>query len=413
MPRSKKFLYKKFESGCPVKKERTEESNSIVNQSEVSSVSAVGTDCASNTSFVDVDEKGCFSDMKARTFHLIHVNWFCVTNNNIYYPAEVALVEFSLESGIKSTYHTLINSGPTPCGFAYEVKAHVEETHGIPTELGEEDYRKILRIIRKFLNEDENSNKLSPVYTMPDLSSHNFSLTAVKSTLLTLCDVAGCPEEYDNFEVLSLSKLFFDMKNKCSMELDGVNTFQKLLNAEIELQKDTYTYSQWIDCLFHHENGKSEYCSLALVHRWAYIICDNLCPDLHIPMLEGKHKPMQTITRTFYNTYKWKLGKPQNDSRKKQRTTKYNRGAELENNLPETLCQLTITEDPSDTKTGDSSSPKAETPKDCQNRNYNRSEQRKKTAADVVSGTEHYPQFSEWSFPAIGSGKKYSKHSKW
>lgn len=59
----------------------------------------------------------------------------------------------------------------------------------------------------------------------------------------------GHPEEYDKFEVLSLSKLFLDMKNNCFLELYGKIGFQKLIEAETELKVDTYTYNQWITCI--------------------------------------------------------------------------------------------------------------------------------------------------------------------
>lgn len=42
---------------------------------------------------------------------------------------------------------------------------------------------------------------------------------------------------------------------------------------------------------FHDEKDCSKYCCLSDVKRWAYVLSENLCLDLKISLVEGKHFP--------------------------------------------------------------------------------------------------------------------------
>lgn len=410
MPRGKKVIYKKFDTGSiscevprqcvaePVKEETKAVSNfSTARVAEANSVENV---------LKEIHNKTYIPSVRNKIFYLIHINWFCVTDDDVFYPAELGLIEFSLETGVTSTYHKIINSGPLPLGYAFEAKRHADDTHAIPTETGEGEYYWILKAIRNTLTKGENCKELPPLYTMPDYSSHYYSLSAVKSTLLTICEGAGCPDEYDRFRVFSLSDLFFEMKNIISWQINGRYAFSKLQNAEVELQKVAYTHSQWISCNFHHENERREYCSLAIVHCWAYIICENFCDDLLIEMVEGKHKPLKTVPRTFYNRSSLRPKRSKSKERLRRGSKKCNDVTELQSSLPERLEQLEITKDPQRDNmkeiifnTGGGS-------------DVNSKDNKTKTLANVVSGIEDYPQLSERNFPAIGCGKKSNRYTK-
>ncbi len=43
---------------------------------------------------------------------------------------------------------------------------------------------------------------------------------------------------------------------------------------------------------YHDENDCSKYCCLSSVKRWAFIISENLCIDLNIRLIAGKHYPI-------------------------------------------------------------------------------------------------------------------------
>lgn len=95
-------------------------------------------------------------------FIFIHVNWFFKRlpevnkNEQEYFPAEIALGEFTLGKGITREYHTIV-SAPIPLGFAREALEVSETSHRIPIEFerGKRHFSDILRDIVKFLEDGE------------------------------------------------------------------------------------------------------------------------------------------------------------------------------------------------------------------------------------------------------------------
>lgn len=49
--------------------------------------------------------------LKNHAFYLVHVNYYCRTEQGVYVPGELALCKFNLQSGVIGTYHTLIDPG--------------------------------------------------------------------------------------------------------------------------------------------------------------------------------------------------------------------------------------------------------------------------------------------------------------
>lgn len=43
--------------------------------------------------------------------YLIHVNYFCKTDHDVYYPAELAVVKFNLKQGVRGLFHRYIDPG--------------------------------------------------------------------------------------------------------------------------------------------------------------------------------------------------------------------------------------------------------------------------------------------------------------
>lgn len=50
-------------------------------------------------------------ELKVHNFYLIHVNYFCKTDHNEYFPAELAISEFSLLNGVQKVFHRFLHPG--------------------------------------------------------------------------------------------------------------------------------------------------------------------------------------------------------------------------------------------------------------------------------------------------------------
>ena len=54
----------------------------------------------------------CADNLKTDEMFLIHVNIFVKTDDDeLYYPAEMAICKFSVRDGVLDTYHTFIDPG--------------------------------------------------------------------------------------------------------------------------------------------------------------------------------------------------------------------------------------------------------------------------------------------------------------
>lgn len=56
-------------------------------------------------------------DLRDKFIYLIHVNIFCKTDKDVYFPAEIGLVKFSLREGVKDILHRYIDPGKRFNGF--------------------------------------------------------------------------------------------------------------------------------------------------------------------------------------------------------------------------------------------------------------------------------------------------------
>nr|CAD7439365.1 unnamed protein product [Timema bartmani] len=98
------------------------------------------------------------------------------------------------------------------------------------------------------------------------------------------------PTVENNFRVLPLMKLFYEMRNACSSS----ERFPKISLAEAELEKDVFAYTPKIGCEFHEKYDANIYCSLSLVRRWGFLIADHCCKFLNIPLKDGFHCPVRS-----------------------------------------------------------------------------------------------------------------------
>ncbi|XP_029054265.2 protein maelstrom homolog [Osmia bicornis bicornis] len=229
-------------------------------------------------------------------FMVIHVNWFFTRvigiNKYDYCPAEFAVGEFSLENGIENIYHEIINS-KIPLGWKRDAIEISQQTHRIPVELsqGKNDFLLMYNKLIALLKNNQTGNKLPPLFTSKGL------VPAVKSLLTKMTHAAGVSS--DDFLIYSLEALFGSLRNTATQSVDDCTI--PLVVAENEFGKDTFLSVCNLECDFHKcIDGSSQYCSMSIIKRWGFTICDYCCEFLGVPMVEGVHFPVaQTIDYVY------------------------------------------------------------------------------------------------------------------
>ncbi|XP_047115467.1 protein maelstrom homolog [Schistocerca piceifrons] len=244
------------------------------------------------TTVAVLDKKG----LQTKIFYFMHVNYYCRVEEKQFIPCELAICQFNFALGAFNFYHTLINPGELPLGYAFEAKKRSDETHQIPLpppSSAEKNYSKILLNVVKFMKDDVEDGKFPPIYTY----GTDGTSEAVKDVLDALCEYEAM-QEYpkvqvpENFRVYPLPKLFFELRNKAG---DFANRSSKAFPVESlaarELEKNLYSFTPGICCEMHDGTDASQYCSLSLVRRWSFIISDHCCKDLGIELAPGQHIP--------------------------------------------------------------------------------------------------------------------------
>ncbi|XP_033329999.2 protein maelstrom 2 [Megalopta genalis] len=229
-------------------------------------------------------------------FMFIHVNWFYKREIGInkyeYCPAEFAVAEFSLDSGIEDVYHEIINT-KIPLGWKRDALEISEETHKIPIEHpdGQADFSYMYEQLVKFLKSNMTGDKYPPLFTIKDMAP------AVKSLLERMCTESASNENTDNFVIYSIEALFAELRNAAAENSDCRSI--PLVVAENEFGKDTFAWVTGLECEYHKISGRPTFCSMSVVKRWGYTMCDYCCEYLGIPMIDGIHSPMP---RTSFNS---------------------------------------------------------------------------------------------------------------
>ena len=88
----------------------------------------------------DDDESRAIQDMTSDDYEKLGIKQFiiadfaahCITHDGVAVPAEGAVVEFSLEKGIISQWHSILNPGPIPEGYRSQCIENTKKTHHIP-----------------------------------------------------------------------------------------------------------------------------------------------------------------------------------------------------------------------------------------------------------------------------------------
>ncbi|XP_039293727.1 protein maelstrom 2 [Nilaparvata lugens] len=230
-----------------------------------------------------------------KVFHLIHINYFCKDDRGQFYPAEMAMAEFTIRDGLIRVVHSLINSGKLPVGYFATAREHCADTHRTPLDLKHnnkplesQNPTDFLKSIMKILQPENGTSmgEMPPLYTMPDEVNVLLNESCVLNALDIFCLSQNLSE--NTFKVYSLPKLFYELRNKAQKD-----TCPSVSTALSILETDTYKYTNGIACDFHEEEDVAQYCSKSIVQRWVYTICDHICKDFKVAITPGFHVPKQ------------------------------------------------------------------------------------------------------------------------
>ncbi|CAI8040592.1 Protein maelstrom homolog [Geodia barretti] len=106
-------------------------------------------------------------------FFLIDIQSLCEISDKPharYQPCEIALVDFTLHSGICRTFHRFIAPGPLPLGYRYEAQRCSEATHEIPIsgfDQAMDDYRQLVWEVESFIS-PEGSRDIPALFASRD-----------------------------------------------------------------------------------------------------------------------------------------------------------------------------------------------------------------------------------------------------
>ena len=229
-------------------------------------------------------------------FTLAHVNIFVKTpDKNEFVPAEIALLKFSIESGIVDTIQFFPRPGKIPAGYKYSCRERSELSHKIPMEAPPKDNtdlektlteaqftytsdQVIISAVKKFLK------GVDTVFCMPDLEDN------VQGVLDCLTSRSGQPRMELN--VLELPELLHMLMIPREDEEEMIPTPTM---AQLEFEKERFQYHQGLGCEWHEEATDTNKCSLSFVHRWAFTVLGFTNIRFEVDRIDGQHVPFGTL----------------------------------------------------------------------------------------------------------------------
>ncbi|KAL4097425.1 hypothetical protein QTP88_022207 [Uroleucon formosanum] len=167
-----------------------------------------------------------------KKFILLHINCHAHDEEQYYFPAEIAALEFSLINGISRTYHQIIGiSKIYPRGFAGSMRHFSDLFHQILCfNEHPDDYQQILLEFLTFLKDGKINHAdlqkgimdLPYLFTIEseigtDMMKTKNSLDRLYSTTYPKVDAEHCRSI---FKIGSIEKLLLEIKKKLNLDLD-------------------------------------------------------------------------------------------------------------------------------------------------------------------------------------------------
>ncbi|VVC36836.1 Hypothetical protein CINCED_3A011217 [Cinara cedri] len=249
-----------------------------------------------------------FYFLPKQKFIFIFVNSYCCENESFHFPAEVTMVEFSLERGLIRIIHELLGfdkiKTSAPVAPTADINLHAKNNHHIttftklPINYKATFFKLISFIVEKEVDEDmfnDPSFDMPPIYTAHDTTGNDLSVTFSSLYQLYQSAVSSPLDKavFGNiFKVYHLDKLFMEIKNK-AYSLVNPDCKDKALPsvalASDSLTKDMLNAIKIIGCTFHDRLQQAHVCSNYFVCKWIYIFSTHCCHYLNIKLKPSFH----------------------------------------------------------------------------------------------------------------------------
>lgn len=210
--------------------------------------------------------------------YIISFNILVGTQEGLYLPNEIGLVEYTFRDGIKGSYHRLINPGGVPVGYYGEAKLHSEKFHQLPVMMSEvadsdSNYTKILRDILKFVNAKQ---KKQLVFCRLD------QMEQTVACYDWLQSVAESSRYSENISFYDLGEFFTQL-----CEVMGSGMTRTMVDDHFENNGFDYAINSRCD---YHEELDCCYCALGFSRKMCFIMSDYLVEKFKL-QLTGAHLP--------------------------------------------------------------------------------------------------------------------------
>ncbi|XP_035209127.1 protein maelstrom homolog [Stegodyphus dumicola] len=254
-----------------------EEEERRINQMKQDVKRFCNANCLSEDAFKEV--------MPKKLIHFLSFNILCHTDEDVYIPIEVGLVEYSIEHGIMTEYHKLLNPGGIPHGYTGIAKRLSEDKHQIDifsSKDRERNMRTVYRDIKKFTSSSD-CDDFIPVFCLD---------TDVEMVMGCLDWLSRCTGEENFFVVWNAAYLLMEMRA-------GVgHPFPSYTSACDLLHKNSFDFHPCARC-YYHEDIDVSYCAMAYSKRLCYLFSDAVCHLFDIE-LTPKHIPARSVEDKDY-----------------------------------------------------------------------------------------------------------------
>ncbi|XP_074601532.1 germ-plasm component protein maelstrom [Brevipalpus obovatus] len=239
--------------------------------------------------------KSSENELLAKPIYIVSFNVMCHNAENEYIPLEIGIVKFTLLDGIVNKFHKFVDAGPVPVGYASEARLHCESTHQIPFEdfslatgLDSISYEHIVEEIDAFIQEEEMFDPSLGEFGVRPLFAHpndirEIGLIQARSCFATIGKKAGNNSFARSLDVLDITKLLYHLYVK-------FNNQQFFPICVDKMTSSRFDYSAGIGCKF-HDDKDCKYCALAQPMKLAFMLADNLCALLGIPLTDNHTPP--------------------------------------------------------------------------------------------------------------------------
>ena len=226
------------------------------------------------------------------SFFVAHFNYLCKTSDDFFPPCEAAVVEFSLERGVKRIWQEFLSPlDSVPEGYKYKCQQHARVTHHLTAEFQhyQTDYKVIMESLIQFLSRNR-EGKLPPIYVMPEHMDAAYCIT-------DFIVQKSFTDHDDPLRVYSLPKLMFELHN-LPMGLSHPAAYPSEYVAQTVLEDDKFSHHSGLGCDFHESLESFHYCSQSICQRLVLSLTATCNPIYNLGLRRNDHlPPNQAVTK--------------------------------------------------------------------------------------------------------------------